>query len=115
MSVLAEIASDRTLDAVFAWLCKRRKNYPASADVWDFRRDWLEEKARIRSDLRPMSSVMSDFGSPARSPRPRRYNGFVNAWYRIGSISRLDRYPPLPAGRGRCQTRDHDGCSPAHL
>ncbi len=49
--MLAEIASDRTLDAAFTWLCKRRKNYPASADVWDFRRDWPEEKARIRSDL----------------------------------------------------------------
>ena len=51
MSVLAEIASDSILDAAFAWLCKRRQNYPADADVWNFRRDWPEDKARLRSNL----------------------------------------------------------------
>ena len=51
MSVLAEIASDSILDAAFAWLCKRRQNYPAHADVWNFRRDWPEDKARLRSNL----------------------------------------------------------------
>ncbi len=51
MSILAEIASDSILDAAFAWLCKRRQNYPAHADVWNFRRDWPEDKARLRSNL----------------------------------------------------------------
>lgn len=51
MSILATMTSDTTLDTAFAWLCKRRQNYPASADVWDFRRNWRQEKARIRSDL----------------------------------------------------------------
>ena len=51
MSVLATIASDNTLDAAFAWLCKRRQDYPDGADVWDFRQAWPEEKARLRSDL----------------------------------------------------------------
>ncbi len=51
MSVLAEIASDSILDAAFAWLCKRRQNYPGHADVWNFRRDWPQDKARLRSDL----------------------------------------------------------------
>ena len=51
MSVLTTIASDATLDAAFAWLCKRRHNYPASADVWTFRRDWPQDKARVQSDL----------------------------------------------------------------
>lgn len=51
MSVLATIASDTTLDAAFACLCKRRQNYPASADVWDFRRDRPQEEDRIRADL----------------------------------------------------------------
>ena len=40
MSILTNIASDTTLDAAFAWLCKRRKNYPASAEIWNFRRNW---------------------------------------------------------------------------
>ena len=51
MPILAAMASDTTLDAAFEWLCKRRKNYPASADIWDFRCNWLQEKALIRSDL----------------------------------------------------------------
>ena len=54
MSIRATIASDTNdtnLNAAFAWLCERRKGYAASADVWGFRRDWLAEKARIRSDL----------------------------------------------------------------
>ncbi len=51
MSILAKIASDSILDAAFAWLCKRRQNYPAHADVWNFRRDWPEDKARLRSNL----------------------------------------------------------------
>ncbi len=51
MSVLTTIASDTTLDAAFAWLCKRRQNYPASADVWDFRRDWPREKAYRQLEL----------------------------------------------------------------
>ena len=51
MTLLAALASDATLDAAFVWLCKRRRDYPDHADVWDFRRHWPAEKARLRSDL----------------------------------------------------------------
>ena len=51
MTLLADLASDATLDAAFIWLCKRRRDYPDDADVWDFRRHWPAEKARLRSDL----------------------------------------------------------------
>ncbi len=51
MTLLAALASDATLDAAFAWLCKRRRDYPDDADVWDFRRHWPAEKARLQSDL----------------------------------------------------------------
>ncbi len=51
MSVLATITSETTLDAAFAWLCKRRRDYPANADIWDFRREWPQEKARLQADL----------------------------------------------------------------
>ena len=47
MTLLAALASDAT----FAWLCKRRRDYPDDADVWDFRRHWPAEKARLQSDL----------------------------------------------------------------
>ncbi len=51
MTLLAALASDATLDAAFVWLCKRRRDYPDHADVWDFRRHWPAEKARLQSDL----------------------------------------------------------------
>ncbi len=43
--------TDDPLDLAFAWLCERRKDWPAHADVWRFRRDWLQEKAQIQADL----------------------------------------------------------------
>ena len=51
MTLLAAIASDSVLDAAFAWLCKRRRDYPDHADVWDFRRQWPAEKERLQADL----------------------------------------------------------------
>ena len=51
MTLLAAIASDSVLDAAFAWLCKRRRDYPDHADVWEFRRNWPRQKDRIRAEL----------------------------------------------------------------
>ncbi len=51
MTLLAAIASDGVLDAAFAWLCKRRRDYPDHADVWEFRRNWPQQKDRIRAEL----------------------------------------------------------------
>ena len=45
------LVTDDPLDLAFAWLCERRKDWPAHADVWRFRRDWLQEKAQIQADL----------------------------------------------------------------
>ena len=39
------------LDAAFAWLCHRRRDGPADADIWFFRRDWVDEKERIKEAL----------------------------------------------------------------
>ena len=33
------------------WLCHRRRDYPDHADVWSFRRNWVDEKARIKGEL----------------------------------------------------------------
>ncbi len=51
MTILAELASDDVLDAAYDWLCRRRRDYSANADVWSFRRHWSQEKDRIKSDL----------------------------------------------------------------
>ena len=49
--MLDELAADDVLDTAYAWLCKRRRDYPANADVWSFRHCWREEKAIIKTAL----------------------------------------------------------------
>ena len=45
------IASSAVLNEAYDWLCARRINYPAKADIWSFRRDWRAEQQRIQNDL----------------------------------------------------------------
>jgi len=49
--LLARLASNAVLDDAYRWLCHRRRDYPADADVWSFRRHWPIEKGRIQADL----------------------------------------------------------------
>ena len=49
---LSALASDALLEQAFAWLCPRRKRDPPHADVWNLRRSWPTEKARIQHELR---------------------------------------------------------------
>ncbi len=51
MAILAELTSEDVLDTAYGWLCKRRRDYPANADVWSFRRQWTEEKDRLKTRL----------------------------------------------------------------
>ena len=51
MAILAELTSDDVLDTAYDWLCKRRRNYPADADVWSFRQQWPVEKGRLKAEL----------------------------------------------------------------
>ncbi len=48
---LAELASDDVLDSAYEWLCRRRRDYSANADVWAFRRRWPHEKEKIKDEL----------------------------------------------------------------
>jgi hypothetical protein len=43
MTVLAQLTSDDVLDSANEWLCRRRRDYSANADVWAFRRNWPRE------------------------------------------------------------------------
>ncbi len=49
--LLSRLASDAVLDVAYGWLCHRRRDYPADADVWSFRHHWPVEKMRIQADL----------------------------------------------------------------
>ena len=45
------LTSAAVFDQAFRWLCQRRKDYPADADVWNFRRDWPAASERIRAEI----------------------------------------------------------------
>ncbi len=51
MAILADLTSDDMLDTAYDWLCKRRRNYPADADVWSLRQAWAQEKNKIKAAL----------------------------------------------------------------
>jgi hypothetical protein len=51
MSILAQPASDDVLDSAYDWLCRRRRDYSANSDIWNFRRCWQREKERIKNEL----------------------------------------------------------------
>ena len=49
---MTQIASDGVLNDAFEWLCHRRNDYPPSADIWSFRRDWETERGQLQTLLR---------------------------------------------------------------
>ena len=48
---IEDIVAEPVLEQAYAWLCHRRRHYPSSADIWEFRRHWPAEKARLRHEL----------------------------------------------------------------
>ena len=49
--ILDNILDEGILGSAYAWLCKRRRNYPDHADVWNFRRHWKREIPLQRREL----------------------------------------------------------------
>ncbi len=52
VDLLTELGSDAVLDSAYLWLCKQRRRYPISADIWDLRYHWPREKAALQAELR---------------------------------------------------------------
>ena len=48
---LDDLLDEGILESAYTWLCKRRRNYPDHADVWNFRRHWRREIDRLRREL----------------------------------------------------------------
>ena len=46
MMIIAQLASDDVLDRAYEWLCRRRRDYSANSDIWNFRRGWLLENEK---------------------------------------------------------------------
>jgi hypothetical protein len=55
LRLLGQLVADATLERAFAWLCRQRRDWPDAADVWELRRRWPEEKARLQAELRAES------------------------------------------------------------
>ncbi len=49
--ILTQLTSDDVLDTAYDWLCRRRRAYPANADVWSFRHAWAQEKDKLKAAL----------------------------------------------------------------
>ena len=43
---------ERHLDVAWEWLCNARKNAPPSADIWDLRLRWPQQRSRLLAQLR---------------------------------------------------------------
>ena len=48
---MTDVVSSKVLEGAYQWLCKRRRDYPARADVWSFRQRWEQEKERLKAEL----------------------------------------------------------------
>lgn len=49
---IESLVDDQVLDEAWQWLCRRRKDYTASSDIWWLRQDWATEKPIIIAQLR---------------------------------------------------------------
>ena len=66
MVIPAELTSDDVLDTAYDWLCRRRRAYPADADVWSFRQAWAQEKDKLKAALAaaPLKEKGPNFSEP---------------------------------------------------
>ncbi len=85
MAILAELTSDEVLDTAYDWLCRRRRDYPANADVWSFRQDWAREKDRLKAalaaDLRPSRSALASLRR--RVSKPSAHQPYIGCGGRV--------------------------------
>jgi RNA-directed DNA polymerase len=51
MRHLNDIFNPATLDTAYLWLCKRRRNYPANADIWHLRFHWHTYRQELLQTL----------------------------------------------------------------
>jgi hypothetical protein len=49
---LARLLSDKVLNSAYEWLCRAWRDYPASADIWNFRRNGRTKEISSSKRLR---------------------------------------------------------------
>jgi hypothetical protein len=48
---LTRLLCDEVLNAAYEWLCHARRDHPPSADIWNLRRNWQDEKTALKREL----------------------------------------------------------------
>jgi hypothetical protein len=84
----AGLVFDAVLDAAFPWLCRQRRDPPANADVWSFRRDWThnrilppvhwENRRQCRIPQCQTSIPLGEGAYGAKQQKPTANNTFPN-------------------------------------
>jgi len=64
--MLVRLASDAVLDAAYAWLCQRRQDYPANADIWSFGGADRRRKGEFRQSFHLVASALACSTGSAR-------------------------------------------------
>jgi hypothetical protein len=80
MAIVAELTSDDVLDAAYDWLCRRRRAYPADADVWSFRQAWAQEKDKLKAAL---AAGRYHFGPEGLTLAAKTVEKFVERAFRL--------------------------------
>ena len=101
MTILGEITSDAVLDAAYEWLCGRRRDYSANADVWTFRCDWARQKQRIKNEIPQAASgsqrrIAAPLASVARRPTHCQQKSGRIAFNQWRLLHQFQQAPGLP-------------------
>ncbi|MCP4157205.1 MAG: hypothetical protein GY757_56360, partial [bacterium] len=75
-SIIGQVVSDTIVAEAYQWLCKRRKNYHYSDDVWHLRYHWETLRPLIQEQLRTGTYRFS----PVRLIRGTAKKGFSWLW-----------------------------------
>lgn len=86
---------EQLLDMAWEWLCRARKNAPPSADIWDLRLHWPEQRGRLITQLkagRYRLSAMWVVGKKKQAMWTAR-DALVLKWVALKLAGRLPLHP----------------------
>jgi len=88
------------LNAAYEWLCRRRRDYSANADMWSLRRRWSRENEQIKDVLQSGGRfiVLLLFQLDEFSPRHS-----ITSSARASSVAGMSMLSVLAVLRKRCK------------
>ncbi|RDL15163.1 reverse transcriptase domain-containing protein [Serratia fonticola] len=94
-SLIARNKDEQLLDMAWEWLCSARKNAPPSADIWDLRLHWPQQRGRLLTQLkagRYRLSAMLVVGKKKQAMWTAR-DALVLKWVALKLAGRLPLHP----------------------